>query len=208
MTYESSEREKMNETYENKPSVAGPLIIGAVITVILAYATISMNTGDLLWFWPRNDNLPTAIVVHCYSEDVVIDPESAHYTEITTIVNAALSGQKRWDPLSLSETTYEEYLTHPKMMTLEVTYPRPVRIHTNTAFYSNVDILLIPLDARHSSKDVVFGRTEDGYPAAGSLFIDSTASVKEYLNTQGICVSKNVSIWDTNDSGNESQFEN
>jgi hypothetical protein len=199
----------MNEqTYKSKPSVVGPLIIGVVITLVLAYATISMNTGDLLWFWPRNDNLPTAIVVHCYSEDVMIEPESAHYTEITTIVNDALSGQKRWDPLSLSEVTYQEYLTHPKMMTLEVTFPRPVRIHTNTAFYSNVDMLLIPLDARHSSKDVVFGRTEAGHPAAGSLFIDSTAAVKEYLNTQEICVGEKTSMWDTNETGSEPQSEN
>lgn len=200
---------KMNEqTYKNKPSVAGPLIIGIVITMVMAYATISMNTGDLLWFWPRNDNLPTAIVVHCYSEDVMIDPESAHYTEITTMVNDALSGQKRWDPLSLSEVTYQEYLTHSKMMTLEVTYPRPVRIHTNTAFYSNVDMLLIPLDARHSSKNVVFGRTEAGHPAAGSLFIDSTAPVKEYLNTQSICVSEKTSVWNSNENGSEPQSEN
>jgi len=196
------------QTYKNKPSIAGPLIIGVAITMILVYAVIAMNTGDFLWFWPRNDNLPTAIVIHCYSEDVVVDPASVHFTEITTIVNDVLSGQKRWDPLSMSEVTYKDYLTHPKMMTLEMSYPRPVRIHTNTAFYSNVDMLLIPLDARHSSKDVVFGHTEAGHPAAGSLFIDSTDTVKEYLNTQGICVGEKASMWDVNELESASQSEN
>ncbi len=188
------------ETYKSKPSVAGLLIIAAVITVVLAYAAISMNTGDFLWFWPRNDNLPNTIVIHCYSEDVVVDPASAHFTEITTMVNDVMSGQKRWDPLSLSDVTYDEYLSHPKMMTLEVSYPRPVRIHTNTAFFSNVDMLLIPLDARHASKNVVFGRTEAGHPAAGSLFINSTDTVKDYLNIQGICVSEKASMWDASDT--------
>ena len=160
------------ETYKSKPSVAGLLAIVAVIIVVLAYAAISLNTGDLLWFWPRNDNLPQAIVIDCYSEDVVVNPTSTDFVEITTRVNDVMSGQKRWDPLSLSDITYNEYLSHPKMMTLEVSYPKPVRIHSNTAFFSNVDILLFPLDARHSSKDVVFGRTEAGHPAAGSLFIE------------------------------------
>ncbi len=188
------------ENYKSKPSVAGLLIIAATITILLAYSAISMSTGDLLWFWPRNDNLPNAIVIHCYSEDVVVPPASDHYTEITELVNDALSGQKRWDPLSLSDVTYREYLSHPKMMTLEVSYPRPVRIHTNTAFFSHVDELLIPLDARHASKNVVFGRTEAGHPAAGSLFINSTDTVKDYLNTEGLCVSEKASMWDASDA--------
>lgn len=176
-----------SETYKTKPSVAGLLVIAPIIVIALVYAATAMNTGDLLWFWPRNENQPSGIVIHCYSEDVIVDPASNHYTAITTLVNNALSGQRRWDPLSLSDITYEEYLSHPKMMTLEVSYPRPVRIHTNTAFFSNVEILLIPLDARHAAKNAVFGRTELGYPAAGSLIIESTAVVKDYLDTQGIC---------------------
>ena len=191
------------ETYKNQPSVAGLLIIAAAIVLMLAYAAISMNTGDLLWFWPRNDNQPSAIVVHCYSEDVVVDPASSYYAEITTLVNNALSGQRRWDPLSLSEITYQEYMSHPNMMTLEVSYPDSVRIHTNTAFFSNVDTLLIPLDARHATKNVVFGRTQEGYPAAGSLIIDSTGLVKDYLNDQSICESGADSWWDASEAQSE-----
>lgn len=195
------------ENYKNQPSLLKLLIISAVIIVILAYAVIAMNTGDLMWFSSRNDNQPSAIVVHCYSEDVKLDPNSSHYAEINTIVNDALSGQKRWDPLSLSELTYEEYMMHPNMMTLEVTYPKPVRIHTNTAFFSNVDTLLIPLDARHSTKHVVFGRTQAGHPAAGSLFVESTDLVKEYLSLQGICEVAHDSWWDTSDTQSDSSQE-
>jgi len=61
-------------------------------------------------------------------------------------------------------------------------------------------MLLIPLDARHASKNVVFGRTEAGHPAAGSLFVDSTDMVKDYLNIQGICVSEKASMWDTSET--------
>jgi hypothetical protein len=197
-----------SETYKNQPSVAGLLVIAAVIIVVLTFAVIALSTGDILWFWPRNDNQPSAIVVHCYSENVTVDPRSGHFAEINSIVNEALSGQKRWDPLSLSDITYQEYLTHPNMMTLEVTYPKPVRIHTNTAFFSNVDTLLIPLDARHSAKNVVFGRTLAGHPAAGSLFVDQTDSVREYLSEQGICEILSDSWWDASEVKPEDSPEN
>ncbi len=188
-----------SETYKNQPSIASLLVIVTVTVLVLAYAAVALNTGDLLWFWPRNDNQPSAIVVHCYSEEVVVDPASTQFAAITNLVNEALSGRRRWDPLSLSEVTYQEYLSHPNMMTLEVSYPQSVRIHTNTAFFSHVDTLLIPLDARHASKNVVFGRTEEGHPAAGSLIIDTTETVKAYLNDQSICESSLDSWWDASD---------
>ena len=196
------------DTYKYQPSIAGLLFTAITLIVGLVYSAIAMNTGDLLWFWPRNDNQPNAIIVHCYGNDINIDPISNHYSEITTLVNNALSGQRRWDPLSLSEITFEEYMSHAKMMTLEVAYPKPIRIHTNTAFFSNVDMLLIPLDARHASKNVVFGRTKAGHPAAGSLFIDSTEIVKDYLHTQGICQTSEGSWWDTGDSSTQTPSDN
>lgn len=197
-----------SESYKNQPSIAGLLLIAAVIILVLTFTVIALSTGDILWFWPRNDNQPSAIVVHCYSENVKIDAQSSHFVEINTIVNDALSGQKRWDPLSLSDITYQEYLTHPNMMTLEVSYPKPVRIHTNTAFFSNVDTLLIPLDARHSAKNVVFGRTEAGHPAAGSLFVNQTDLVRNYLNDQGICETLSDSWWDASEVQPETSPEN
>ena len=188
------------ETYKSQPSIVGLFGIAAVIVLVIGYGATALNTGDMLWFWPRNDNQPNSIVVHCYSEDIVVAPSSPHYAQITALVNDAMSGQKRWDPLSLSDVTYQEYISHPNMMTLEVSYPKPVRIHTNTAFFSNVDMLIFPLDARHSSKQVVFGRTQAGHPAAGSLFIDSTEGVKDYLSDNSICLSANNGMWDASDA--------
>jgi hypothetical protein len=68
--------------------------------------------------------------------------------------------------------------------------------------------LLIPLDARHSAKNVVFGRTEAGHPAAGSLFVSQTDLVRDYLSDQGICEMANDSWWDTSEVQPDSLPEN
>ena len=178
------------ETYLNQPSLGGLLKTILAFTVIAVYAVISINTNDLLWFWPRFESQPASMVVHCYGQDVEITPASQHFSPLVKIVNATLSGEKRWDPLSLSQATYDEYLTDPSMLTLEVYYPETVRIHTQTTYFSNVDILVIPLDARHSDYNTIFGRTQAGDSAAGSLHVASIEQLNVYLYAQGLCQPK------------------
>jgi hypothetical protein len=173
--------------YANKPSLKGLVITAVVIVVLAAYGVISINTGDLLWFYPKFTEKPTAMTVHCYGENVAVDPYGEYFNELNSLVNDTLSGSKRWDPLSMSEITYEEYQTHPKMMTLEVSYPSSVRIHTDTIYFSNVDTLIFPLDGRHAEKQTIFGRTLEGNNAAGSLHVESTSPLREFLDNKSIC---------------------
>jgi hypothetical protein len=175
------------ESNVRQPSVWGLIRTVLVFIVITVYAVITLNTRDLLWFWPKFENQPDRILVHCYGEDVEITTASQNFDPMTDIINRTLSGEKRWDPLSLSQATYDEYRTNPGMLTLEVYFPDAVRIHTQTAFFSNVDILVIPLDARHSTYNTLFGRTQDGNQAAGSLHVDSLDDLRAYLYTHGIC---------------------
>jgi len=72
------------------------------------------------------------------------------------------------------------------MMVLELFYPEPIRIHSNYKFFSNVDQLLIPLDGRHAQTNAIFGLNQ-GVPTAGSMHIESIASISSYLQNQGIC---------------------
>ena len=170
-----------------QPSVLGLLSTILLFVLFTVYGVISLNTRDLLWFWPKFENQPTSILVHCYGEHVEITPASQNFDPMTDMINRTLSGEKRWDPLSLSEATYEEYRTSPGVLTMEVNFSESVRIHTQTTFFSNVDVLVIPLDARHSSYNTLFGRTQAGDQAAGSLHVDSLDELRAYLYTHAIC---------------------
>jgi hypothetical protein len=170
-----------------QPSIWGLLWTILLFVLITVYGVISLNTRDLLWFWPKFENQPTSILVHCYGEDVEITTASQNFDPLTDVINRTLSGEKRWDPLSLSEATYEEYRTSPGVLTMEVNFPEAVRIHTQTTFFSNVDTLVIPLDARHSTYNTLFGRTQAGDQAAGSLHVDSLDELRAYLYTHAIC---------------------
>lgn len=158
----------------------------AVILLLSIYGFISLNTGDLLWFWPKFDEQPAAMVVHCYGQDIALEPGGAPFSEITALVNQGLSGSKRWDPLSLSDVTYQEYQSSPRMMTLEVFYEPPVRIHSQYKFFSDVDTLVIPLDGRHAQYHVVFGRSH-GITGPGSFPLDTVPLIAEYLGQEGLC---------------------
>jgi hypothetical protein len=163
-------------------------LAGFAILVIapIIYFVIALNTGDLLWISPVFDAQPSAIYIHCFGSDLSLKPGSPEFTGLTNLVNEALSGRKRWDSLSLSEQTYQEYQDHPDMLVLEFLYPEPMRVHSPYKYFSNVDTVIIPLQGRHAQTNAVFGRWQTR-PAAGSFHIESTVPLAEYLETQGLC---------------------
>ncbi|MBI4770500.1 MAG: hypothetical protein HY784_08855, partial [Chloroflexi bacterium] len=144
------------------------------------------STEDLLWFWPRFDARPSAITVHCYGQDVYPAIGSQQFNQLTALVNEQISGYKNWDSLGISDATYQDYLSSPQMMTLELSYAPAVRVHSFYKFFSAVDTLLIPLDARHAESRAVFGRHR-GQPNGGALHVQSIAPVKEYIAAAGLC---------------------
>ena len=174
------------DTQPSPPSFLKMIGMAILMIVPLVYLIIALNTGDLLWASPVFDAQPQAIVIHCFGQDVVVEPGSEHFTALTERVNESLSGRKRWDSLSLSDETYQDYQDHPDMMVLEVTYPAVLRVHSPYKFFSNVDRIIIPLVGRHAQTNAVFGRWLEN-PAAGSFHVRSTAPLVEYLSSQGLC---------------------
>ncbi|MGW8225304.1 MAG: hypothetical protein ACWGOY_06210 [Anaerolineales bacterium] len=170
----------------NQPSLISLSIIVVSAVVVVVYAIISFATGDWLWFSSNFRETPKAIVLHCYGETIDIDPGSFDFSKFKQIMNESMSGRKRWDPLSMSEETYQEYQTSAQMVVLEFFYPQPVRVHSSYKYYSYVDNLVIPLEGRHSQTNAVFGQA-NGIPTGGSLHIDSTDQFKTYLNNMELC---------------------
>lgn len=168
------------------PSLLQLAIIAIVGVALLAFLVISMNTGDLLWFLPTFSGVPANMVVHCYEQDVEIGAGDPSYQAVNEAVNSSLSGSKRWDSLSMSDITYDEYQTSPNVMVIELRYDPPARIHSSYKFYKNVDTIVIPLDGRHASTNAVFGRLR-GNMIAGSLHVDSMESIMNALAAEGIC---------------------
>ena len=163
-------------------------LIGLAILFIapVIYLIIALNTGDLLWISPFFTAEPVAVVIHCYGDDISLESSGQQFSELTDLVNQIMSGRKRWDSLSLSEATYEEYQNNPSMMVLELYYPAQIRVHSHYKFFSNIDRLIIPLDGRHAQTNAIFGRTHD-YISVGSFHVKSTAPLVEYLSEEGIC---------------------
>jgi hypothetical protein len=162
------------------------VIIAVVIFAAIAFFIIALNTGDLLWFYPKFEELPVSIVVHCYGEDVLVNPGESAYTTVNSAINETLSGSKRWDSLSLSEATFNEYQTSPNMLVLFLSYDPPVRVHSMYKFFKSLDTIIIPLDGRHAAYNTFFGRAR-GFPVAGSLHTNTIAPILTALDTLGLC---------------------
>jgi hypothetical protein len=173
-------------TQPSQPSFLKMTGMAILVIVPLVYLIIALMTGDLLWASSVFEGQPSSIVIHCFGEDVVVEPGSDQFTGLNDLVNQSISGRKRWDSLSLSEATYQDYQNHREMMVLELTYPEGLRIHSQYKYFSNVNVIIIPLVGRHAQTNAVFGRWQEN-PAAGSFHIRSTTPLVEYLSSQDLC---------------------
>jgi len=164
-------------------------MLGMVVLIIapLIYLIIAINTGDLLWVSPVFGYQPDRIIVHCFGEDVHLEASTPDFVAMTELVNQSLSGRKRWDSLSISDDTYQDYQSHPQMMVVELFYSNPIRVHSRYKFFSNVDRIIIPLVGRHTQTNPVFGRRLE-FPAPGSFHVNTLAPVKDYLTENGLCL--------------------
>jgi hypothetical protein len=171
----------------SSPSLLRLAGTAVIILVPLIYLIIALNTGDLLWISPIFNYQPQTITVNCFGETLFLESNSTEFESVVVLVNDSLTGRKRWDPLSLSDATYQDYQSHPQMMVVELTYPEPIRVHSRYKFFSNIDRIIIPLVGRHAQTKAVFGRLAQ-YPAAGSFHVDDLSAIKEYLADNNLCV--------------------
>jgi len=161
--------------------------MAVLVLAPLIYGIIALNTGDLLWASPVFNFQPQTMVIHCFGENVYLESGSADFEQMTELVNQSMTGRKRWDSLSLSDATYEDYQSHPQMMVVELTYSNPIRLHSRYKFFSNVDRIIIPLVGRHAQSNAVFGRRLN-FQIPGSFRVDDMKPVKDYLAENDLCV--------------------
>ena len=176
----------MPEPKPSSPSLLPAALIGLVIFAGLYFLIVALNTGDLLWLSPVFEEVPVGMVVHCYGEDKEINPGDPAFQPVNEAVNQTLTGFKRWDDLTMSEATYQEYQTNATFMVLELFYDPPARIHSSYKFYKFVDTLIIPLDGRHAQYNSIFGRRGE-YTNAGSFHVGSMELIVTVLAEQDIC---------------------
>jgi hypothetical protein len=167
-------------------------LLDFLLTILLTmagflYLVLAGYSRDPLWFWPKFNALPAQIIVQCYGNERTLEGNSKEGQEITVLVNEQVSGDKRFDPLSLSDQTFDYYQNDPGVVTLELVYVEPVRIHFPNMFFRNVTSLLIPLDGRYASSSTVFGLI-DGVPAGGSFHTTSNQAIIDYLNRSALCI--------------------
>jgi hypothetical protein len=176
----------MPEASPNSPSLLKATISGAVIFGLIVFAVIAMNTSDILWFWPIFNETPAGILVNCYGTHVEVQPGTSAFVAVNRVVNSSLTGVKRWDQTTMSETTFEEYKTSPDVMVLELHYDPPVTVHSQYAFMKSVNWLVIPLVGRHANTNAVFG-IEGSFIDPGSYHIKSTTPLINVLQANGVC---------------------
>ena len=164
-------------------------MFGMVIIVLapLIYLIIALNTGDLLWASPVFSYQPQTIVIHCIGEDVYLESGTTDFDSLTELVTQNISGRKRWDSLTMSDSTYLDYQSDPQMMVVELSYSEPIRVHSRYKFYSNVKQIIIPLVGRHAQTNAVFGRRNE-FTLPGSFHVGTMAPIKDYLAEAGLCL--------------------
>ena len=177
----------LNIGSRSNPSVLNLVLIVIVIIAVVNYVLISLDKEDWVWFSNRFAETPNAVIVHCYGKTIHLDRGSNHFSALVEIMNETMSGQKRYDSLSMSPETYQDYQQSPGMVTIEFFYPAALRVHNGNKNYSGVDNLVVPLEGFDAQTYVIFGRNQGG-PAAGSLQVYSTERLKEYLRNQKICL--------------------
>ena len=175
---------------QKKSSIGSMLLTAIVILAILLYVIFSLNLKDPLWFIPTYNATASEIIIHCYGEDVQVEPGSAAFVSLNDAVNKGISGTKRWDSLSLSTVTYEDYMSNPKMMVLDFRYDKPQMIHSAYRFFKKFDQLLIPLVGRHANYNSVFGRLGE-YPEAGSFHLRDNAPILQLVEELQLCKNQN-----------------
>ena len=176
----------MPEAKPSSPNLLQMVAISAILVAALIFLVITMNTGDILWFWPNYDEIAYRIIVHCYGTDVEVKSGRPAFEALNTVVNESLSGTKRWDEITMSDVTYQEYQTSPVMMVIELMYSPSVGIHSQYKFYKTLDTLVIPLDGRHAESNTVFGR-RGKFNLSGSFHVESIAPILEAVQENGIC---------------------
>jgi hypothetical protein len=168
-------------------SVIEFLVTVVVSLALLVYLSLAAYTKDGLWFWPVFNAQPSAIIIYCYGNPVSLDGQSQAVQDLADLINTQISGDKRWDTLNLTNDTYNDYITTPSFLVMEFVYSRGQRIHSASPFFTGFTSLILPVDARHSETNTIFGLINNK-PAGGSYHLETISPIKNYLAQSGLCI--------------------
>lgn len=169
------------------PTIRTRLVLIFFAVPLAIYLLGSISTRDWHWWQGSISTIPQSIRVYCYGSSVEIDPGSSRFKAIHTIVNASLMDWKRWDSSSVTSAGLQEYQADPNAVVLELYYREPLRIHTSTRYYTNVDKLVIPLEGYYAQANAMLSQSQGDTVGASMLHITSTKALASYLSDQGIC---------------------
>ncbi len=168
------------------PSLLNLAGTAVVIIVLLIYGFVALSTEDPIWFVSTYNEYPEEIFINCYGSTSVLLPNDPLFDSLVSVINETFSSRKNYDPLTMSDETYQYYLTSKDVMVLEIIYTQKVRIHSFYKFFSNLDSIIVPLDGRHSKTNAIFGRS-NAFSTAGSLHYDTLPQVRSFVESNGIC---------------------
>jgi len=163
------------------------LLMVALVIMGFLYLVVAGYSHDIAWFWPRFDHMPNQVIIRCYGRELQLEGTSAEAEAIALLVNAQISGDKRFDPMNLTAPTYDYYRSDPGVVTLILAYAEPIRIHLPSMYFTNITSLLIPLDGRHASSSIIFGLI-NGIPAGGSIHVKTNQPLIDYLAASALCI--------------------
>ena len=173
----------------NAHSLAGPLqaaLITVLFIVAMIYLTTTFGSRDPLWFWSKFDEQPAVIVAHCGGRAMVLQPGNAVFADFVTEFNRLISSTKRWDSLSLSEETENDYATNAAWVMVELKYSPPIRVHSQYPYFTNTDKLIVPLVGRHADSAAVFSKIK-AVAESGAFHLPSNETLLRILTDGGVC---------------------
>ena len=166
------------------------LPINIVIVAGLLYLVVSLNTQDFGWFLTKFSTPASGIIVNCYGERIELDPLTAAFQQIDMEAQTSMSSRKRWDQVTMSEVTEDNYRNGDTYVVVELQYDPPASFHSSKKFYKLFTRLYIPLDGTIQAQyHTVSGWLSDR-PRAGSWIFKSFDGLIDALENSGICTLK------------------
>jgi hypothetical protein len=163
-------------------------LLGVLGLVGLVYTWIGFSTQDWSWFWPIFNQQPTQIIIHCYGQDLPLEPNSPDFLPLTYLVNQQLSAEKRVDDDFISDENYRILRQRETTISIEMRFEQhPIRIHSNRSYFSNLDTLLVVLGGDESDDLFVYGARQ-GQPTPGLIRIVGGQKVSKYLLQHEMCM--------------------
>jgi len=167
-----------------RTKILEPLIILILFIAAAFWVINTLNTGNPLWFLPfQPEYTPSRVIIHHYGESIELTEGMDGFLEIAAGLNDALSAFQNTSLVSigLGDESLRDY--YESEFAVEVFYPRNIEFNLPIRL-RGVNVLLIPIDGRHSERNYVFIGNNREYQA-GALQIRDRSGLEAALEELG-----------------------